>query len=76
MRLEKRVRVAANFEILALAGYELLFSSSIGELLRRLLLRGGQGVTVSTWSSVPEPSTWAMMLLGFAGLGFASYRSQ
>jgi hypothetical protein len=25
-------------------------------------------------SVVPEPSTWAMMLLGFAGLGFASYR--
>jgi hypothetical protein len=24
---------------------------------------------------VPEPSTWAMMLLGFAGLGFASYRT-
>jgi len=23
---------------------------------------------------VPEPSTWAMMLLGFAGLGFAAYR--
>jgi PEP-CTERM motif len=23
---------------------------------------------------VPEPSTWAMMLLGFAGLGFAGYR--
>jgi hypothetical protein len=23
---------------------------------------------------VPEPSTWAMMLLGFAGLGFASWR--
>jgi hypothetical protein len=22
----------------------------------------------------PEPSTWAMMLLGFAGLGFAGYR--
>jgi hypothetical protein len=26
-------------------------------------------------SGVPEPSTWAMMLLGFAGLGFAGYRS-
>ena len=26
-------------------------------------------------SAVPEPSTWAMMLLGFAGLGFAGYRS-
>src|ERR1700733_8025483 len=25
-------------------------------------------------SPVPEPSTWAMMLLGFAGLGFAGYR--
>jgi PEP-CTERM motif len=25
-------------------------------------------------SVVPEPSTWALMLLGFAGLGFAGYR--
>jgi hypothetical protein len=25
---------------------------------------------------VPEPSTWAMMLLGFAGLGYAGYRSR
>jgi hypothetical protein len=25
-------------------------------------------------SVVPEPSTWAMMLLGFVGLGFAGYR--
>jgi hypothetical protein len=24
--------------------------------------------------TVPEPSTWSMMLLGFAGLGFAGYR--
>jgi hypothetical protein len=24
--------------------------------------------------SVPEPATWSMMLLGFAGLGFAGYR--
>ena len=23
---------------------------------------------------VPEPSTWAMMLLGFAGLGLAGWR--
>jgi hypothetical protein len=30
---------------------------------------GGAAVTV------PEPSTWAMMLLGFAGLGFAGYRA-
>jgi hypothetical protein len=25
-------------------------------------------------ASTPEPSTWAMMILGFAGLGFAGYR--
>jgi hypothetical protein len=24
---------------------------------------------------VPEPSTWAMMLIGFAGLGYAGYRT-
>ena len=25
-------------------------------------------------STVPEPSTWAMMLIGFAGIGFVTYR--
>ena len=25
---------------------------------------------------VPEPSTWALMLIGFAGLGFVGYRQQ
>ena len=29
---------------------------------------------VFTTGSVPEPSTWAMMLLGFAGVGFMAYR--
>jgi hypothetical protein len=27
-------------------------------------------------SVVPEPSTWAMMLIGFAGLGYAAYRRE
>jgi PEP-CTERM motif len=26
-------------------------------------------------TGIPEPSTWAMMLIGFAGLGFAGYRT-
>jgi phospholipase/lecithinase/hemolysin len=26
--------------------------------------------------AVPEPSTWAMLLVGFAGLGFAGYRAR
>jgi len=30
--------------------------------------------TVTRSSSIPEPSTWAMMLIGFAGLGFLGYR--
>jgi len=25
-------------------------------------------------SAIPEPSTWAMMILGFLGVGFLSYR--
>ena len=29
---------------------------------------------VSVTTGVPEPSTWAMMLAGFLGLGFAGYR--
>ena len=34
----------------------------------------GVGGSVLT-TAVPEPATWAMMVLGFAGLGFAAYRS-
>jgi len=30
--------------------------------------------TITQHSAVPEPSTWAMLLIGFAGLGFAGYR--
>ena len=40
---------------------------------------GGFGFDVAIGGAVPqavpEPSTWAMMLVGFAGLGFAGYRS-
>jgi len=31
---------------------------------------------VATIAAVPEPSTWAMMILGFLGLGFIGYRRQ
>jgi hypothetical protein len=31
-------------------------------------------VSLNVTSAVPEPSTWAMMILGFAGVGFMAYR--
>jgi hypothetical protein len=31
---------------------------------------------VVTPGTVPEPPTWAMLLIGFAGLGFAGYRAR
>ena len=39
---------------------------------------GGNDViqAVSLSPSVPEPSTWAMMILGFFGVGFLAYRRQ
>ena len=46
-----------------------LVASSINE--------AGQAVGYSVFTPgppIPEPSTWAMMLIGFAGLAFAGYR--
>jgi threonine/homoserine/homoserine lactone efflux protein len=37
-------------------------------------LNGPVGIAIGGTPTVPEPSTWAMMLLGFAGLGYAGYR--
>jgi hypothetical protein len=35
---------------------------------------GTNGFVVNTTPAVPEASTWAMMILGFAGVGFLAYR--
>ena len=32
------------------------------------------GVTATFASSVPEPATWAMLIIGFGGIGFMAYR--
>jgi hypothetical protein len=34
----------------------------------------GGGEIRGNISPVPEPSTWAMMILGFAAVGFMAYR--
>ncbi len=45
-------------------------------LQRRLRFRGLDVLSCrsTTTSGVPEPSTWAMLILGFAGVGFMAYR--
>lgn len=40
-----------------------------GDSILRLTARDG-----SFTDGVPEPSTWAMMILGFCGIGFMAYR--
>jgi hypothetical protein len=35
---------------------------------------GGYGMDLAFGGAVPEPSTWAMMLIGFGGLGYATAR--
>jgi hypothetical protein len=50
-------------------GQNIFFSTDI------VISNGNTGNTGATLASaVPEPSTWAMMILGFAGLGFMAYR--
>ena len=59
---------------------------NVDEFVERPLYGGGYGAGFynqndqGTWtagaipSPIPEPSTWAMMLIGFMGLGYAGYR--
>jgi PEP-CTERM motif len=57
-------------------------SSTLFDLSTRASLHVGSSGTSGRTSSpilavaaaVPEPSTWAMMILGFCGLGFMAYR--
>jgi hypothetical protein len=48
---------------------------ALGDTLTFAVVQGtgsqNTGLDVNLTTSVPEPSTWAMMLLGFCGLGFA-----
>ena len=59
----------ANLEPYEGNGYwgQLLQFSEIAQL-------GDAGSFTVTVGSVPEPSTWAMMILGFAGMGFVAHR--
>lgn len=57
------------------------FSHSIaGEFFLQENLRDNSSILVfdvtTNVSAVPEPSTWAMMVLGFLGVGFMAYRKK
>jgi PEP-CTERM motif len=49
--------------------------SSFGPNIDLTIVSYGSGDFV-LGGAVPEPSTWAMLLLGFAGLGFVGYRKR
>ena len=53
---------------------QIYFAIDISNARGLSVLTGNVGATIS--SGVPEPSTWAMMLIGFAGLALASRRRQ
>ena len=54
------------------------FAASAGEYITGATFASGSSnafeVANFTVTAVPEPTTWAMMLLGFLGLGFLGYR--
>ncbi len=56
------------------------FTVLLGNNIPQTNPTSGNWIQIGTGSltfagSVPEPPTWAMMLAGFAGLGFAGYRT-
>jgi hypothetical protein len=51
------------------------FFSQDGSLFVRLLPQTWTG-TLLIGTVIPELSTWAMMLVGFAGLGFTAFRTK
>jgi hypothetical protein len=61
-------------------GIALLLSDNSTFYLSAVCNPGGSGAGCSDvyfgqlTAAVPEPSTWAMMILGFCGLGFMAYR--
>jgi PEP-CTERM motif len=50
------------------------FSDAGGTLTGFTLTSAQNSFEITNISAVPEPATWAMMILGFLGLGFLGYR--
>lgn len=69
-----------TWKLLTLSGIFNGSTTPVGHGYVELLGYGGGGDTVLfdnvqvTVSAIPETATWAMMLLGFSGIGFMAYR--
>jgi hypothetical protein len=59
-------------------GIEAMLSgdADAGKAILRDYINATMAIGTVALSSVPEPSTWAMMLFGVAGLGFAGFRAR
>jgi PEP-CTERM motif len=56
--------------ITGLSAFTTVTFAATGNAFEFSLVLPGTGTT----SAIPEPSTWAMMALGFVGLGYAAVR--
>jgi hypothetical protein len=69
--------VEANGEILSESFVDdsvINLGSNLGPNIDLTLSVNGSGVFAAGVGTVPEPSTWAIMLIGFGGLALAGYR--
>ena len=56
------------------AAHTFLRDSSTGNSFEVNIFPANSDTLIANLSAVPEPSTWAMLLLGFAGIGAMTYR--
>ena len=61
-----------DFDLRSLFAGDTFATNLLGFDITGFSANGAVGLSEST--AVPEPSTWALMALGFAGLGFVGYR--
>jgi hypothetical protein len=65
--------VSLSFDLKSGNGFGFTYDFADGPIAKALTPTAFD-FTAAPTATIPEPSTWAMMLLGFAGLGYAGYR--
>ena len=65
---------SGNGDQSAPSGNQLVRITGLGDFTQVSFSSTGNAFEFSLGSAIPEPSTWVMMTLGFAGLGYAAFR--